>query len=408
MTLFAANEIPSVVVTFVALIMFLQMKMGVAMSTLFSTLLLLPWVLQPLMRKVMPGMNGGRLWIHLTEILLTLVLGIFALTMKNGKWWTFGMLFAISILSTWHDLLARCYYRRRTQQAQEKYHSVLRTMSAQMATVLTYGLMIMAVGVLQIYFRQRPVSYSWSLGCYILSGMYMLMTLMNLMLLRNPGSPHSYMPQHWPWQRSGWFRDVAILMLMLLPQGLMFYSRTIFLLAPPQDGGLGCTLQEVGFAQGTIGVIAFLLGVTIGRWLQHRLGEDRLRWPLTFCLGLSPVVYVAMTAYKPQEIWMLSAYTFVAQILFGLGLNACRKYIEHISDERYQNAVNPVYIPIISLCILLPMVASGLLIEQMSFNRFFLCDALCAPIAWLLIYLLGYKHRLEFRVWCLVFSVIIR
>ena len=73
MTLFAANEIPSVVVTFVALIMFLQMKMGVAMSTLFSTLLLLPWVLQPLMRKVMPGMNGGRLWIHLTEILLTLI-----------------------------------------------------------------------------------------------------------------------------------------------------------------------------------------------------------------------------------------------------------------------------------------------------------------------------------------------
>ena len=307
------------------------------------------------------------------------------------------MLFAISILSTWHDLLARCYYRRRTQQAQEKYHGVLRTMSAQMATVLTYGLMIMAVGVLQIYFRQRSVSYSWSLGCYILAGVYMLMTLMNVLLLRNPGNPHSYMPQHWPWQRREWLKDVAILMLMLLPQGLMFYSRTIFLLAKPQEGGLGCTLQEVGFAQGTIGVIAFLLGVTIGWWLQHRLGEDRLRWPLILCLGLSPVVYVAMTTYKPQEVWMLSAYTFVAQTLFGVGLNACRKYIEHISGMRYQNAVNPVYIPIVSLCIILPMVASGFMIEYLSFEKFFLYDALCAPIVWMLIYLMERKKVLSLK-----------
>jgi PAT family beta-lactamase induction signal transducer AmpG len=61
--------------------------------------------------------------------------------------------------------------------------------------------------------------------------------------------------------------------MMLLPQGLMFYSRTIFLLARPQYGGVGCTLQEIGFAQGTIGVIAFLLGVSMGRSMQYRYGE---------------------------------------------------------------------------------------------------------------------------------------
>ena len=392
MTLFAANEIPSVVVTFVALIMFLQMKMGVAMSTLFSAILLLPWVMQPMMRKVLPGMNGGRLWIYITEIVLSMMLLTFALTLNNSKWWIVGMLFIISILSTWHDLLARCYYKRRTLLAQEKYHSTLRTLSAQMATVLTYGLMIMAVGILQIYFRQRTVTYSWSLGFYILAGVYMLIVLMNLLLLRNPGNPHSYMPSHWPWQRPKWIKHIAILTLMLLPQGLMFYSRTIFLLSKSHVGGLGCTLQEIGFAQGTIGVIAFLLGVTVGRWVQQLHGERNLRWPLTACLGLSPVVYVGMTFCLPQNVGTLSIYTFLAQLLFGLGLNSCRKYLEDISGERYQNAVNPVHIPIICLCIIIPMVASGFMLECIPFKTFFIIDAICAPITWLMIGALRYKE----------------
>ena len=73
----------------------------------------------------------------------------------------------------------------------------------------------------------------------------------------------------------------------------------------------------------------------------------------------------------------------MAQLFFGLGLNACRKYIEGISGERYQNAVNPLYIPIISLCLVLPMALSGFMLEGMAYGRFFLIDALCAPVAWL-------------------------
>lgn len=390
-TLFAANEIPSVVVTFVALIMFLQMKMGVAQSTLFAALLLLPWAAQPIMRRIMPQAGKKRLWLHTAETMLTGALLTFALTMQNGKWWILGMLTGISVLSAWHDMLARRYYKERTMLAQEKYHPVLKTLSSQMATVLTYGLMIMAVGVLQIYFRQRSVTYSWSLGCYILAGAYLILTLMNMVLIKSPIGQRSPSVMQWPWKTPGWARQTAILTLMLWPQGMMFYSRTVFLLARPHQGGLGCTLQEIGFAQGTIGVIAFLLGVAMGRIMQNRWGEEPLRWPLTLCLGLSPAVYLAMTYWEPANLWMLSTYTFAAQLLFGLGLNACRKYIENISGERYQNATNPLYIPIISLCILLPIMLSGFMLEKLTYREFFAADALAAPVAWIAIAILSRK-----------------
>ena len=393
-TLFAANEIPSAVVTFVALIMFLQMNIGVALSTLFATILLLPWVAQPFMRRLLPGMGGDRWWLHLTEIILAGTMALFALTLRNGMWWTMLMLAWISTLSAWHDIMAKHYFMRRTMMAQETHHLVLRALSSQMATVLTYGLMIMAVGVLQIYFRQRSQTYSWALGYYILAGAYLLMTLMNMLLLRNAGNTEITTTRQWPWQQKRWKEHLIMLLLMLMPQGLMFYSRTVFLLAQPQEGGLGCTLQEVGFAHGTIGVIAFLTGVALGKGILNKWGENRTKWPLTICLGLSPAVYLTMTHCRPEGVWMLSAYTLMAQLLFGIGLNACRRYIENLSGERYRNSVNPLYIPAISLCIVLPMALSGFLLERLDFKLFFMLDTLCAPITWVAILCLTNMHKI--------------
>jgi PAT family beta-lactamase induction signal transducer AmpG len=393
-TLFAANEIPSAVVTFVALIMFLQMNIGVALSTLFAAILLLPWVAQPFMRRLLPGMGGDRWWLHLIEIILAGTMALFALTLRNGMWWTMLMLAWISTLSAWHDIMAKHYFMRRTMMAQETHHLVLRALSSQMAIVLTYGLMIMAVGVLQIYFRQRSQTYSWALGYYILAGAYLLMTLMNMLLLRNAGNTEITTTRQWPWQQKRWKEHLIMLLLMLMPQGLMFYSRTVFFLAQPQEGGLGCTLQEVGFAHGTIGVIAFLTGVALGKGILNKWGENRTKWPLTICLGLSPAVYLTMTHCRPEGVWMLSAYTLMAQLLFGIGLNACRRYIENLSGERYRNSVNPLYIPAISLCIVLPMALSGFLLERLDFKLFFMLDTLCAPITWVAILCLTNMHKI--------------
>lgn len=407
-TLFAVNEIPSVMVTFVALIILLQMGIGVSGATMCVAFLLLPWIAQPCMKRPARILGASRYWLHLTELLITMMLMLFALTMKHGRWWTMFMLLGISSISAWHDLLARTYYmnrigfepaRIRIGYGVARIRPVLRIFSSYMATVLTYGLMIMAVGVLQIYFRQRPVSYSWSLGCYILAGTYMVLTLINLLLFGNhertvEQGAHCTQRTHGYGSRGidrVW--QMLILTLMLVPQGLMFYTRTVFLLTSPENGGLGCTLQDIGFAQGTIGVISFLFGITLGLALQRQYGENDTRWPLTICLGLSPLAYLIMTVWPPRGLWSLSAYTFIAQLFFGLGLNACRRITESISGERVLRGVNLLHIPVISTCLLLSMVASGFMLERMSFSSFFLVDALCAPLAWLMVFIIEFFRK---------------
>ena len=49
-TLFGAEEIPAAIVTYVAMLMFLQADAGAALATGYCGLLFLPWVLKSFMR----------------------------------------------------------------------------------------------------------------------------------------------------------------------------------------------------------------------------------------------------------------------------------------------------------------------------------------------------------------------
>jgi long-subunit fatty acid transport protein len=62
-----------------------------------------------------------------------------------------------------------------------------------------------------------------------------------------------------------------------------------------EHGGLQCTMQEIGFAQGTVGVIAFSIGLFVGRRLIKHYTLPRLFWPMALCIVLSPFVYLGMT-----------------------------------------------------------------------------------------------------------------
>ena len=155
-----------------------------------------------------------------------------------------------------------------------------------------------------------------------------------------------------------------------------------------EHGGLQCTMQEIGFAQGTVGVIAFSIGLFVGRRLIKHYTLPRLFWPMALCIVLSPFVYLCMTVWPPQSLWQLCLCTMSAQLLFGLGIGICRLPFSAISGARYRNTINMLQIPLVSAALIVPMALSGWLVEQMGFSNYFLMNALSAPICLLGIFLL--------------------
>ena len=393
LTLFAVEEIPAAIVTYLALLMLLQLGLAPAEATLCSALLFIPWVLKSFMRPWVSRIGHFRLALHLIEFLLFVALVLLALSLKSSHvhflFFTFLALLMVSLLCAWHEVVARMYYERMLRPAYQRLLTVPKLVCSQVAIIFTYGALIFLVGTLEVYFRQ--IRYSWSIGCYVTAGILLLFAILHLRTLKASSQPsltdNETKPVSSSFHWKGW-GGLLLLFLLLLPQALMFHTRVLYLYDTHAHGGLQCTIQEIGFAQGTVGVIAFSLGIALGRLLIIRHTLQRLFWPMALSLVLSPFVYLGMTLWPPQSLIALCCCTMTAQFLFGLGLSVCRLPISAISGTRYRNTIIMLQIPLVSAPMIVPMALSGWMVEQLGYNTYFLINALSAPVCLLGIYLL--------------------
>lgn len=414
-TMVAAEEIPTAVITFVALLMFLQFGETMGMSALYSSLLFLPYVLRSFLRKKVRSAANFTLNLHISECLIFLFLIIFKYSIQNfiGKVWIlFSILFIISSLCAWHDLLGRMYYDRMLYPRMQKIFNKTKIFASQITQVLTYGVLIMFIGFLEVIFRMptevQTKQLAWSMECYIIAGVFMVFMLLNFMLLKNPRiqNPYRYESMRKTFQaelyvierikqKRYFFRIIIALFFLLLPQSLMFYTRVFFLLSSEKDGGLGCSIPELGFAQGTIGVIAFGVGVLLGRYLLNKYNMRTMFWWMAIPLTLSPAFYMMM-AHNPlvDNFLAICCMCLLAQLFFGFGLNICLSFVRYISGERYRNTIGYFYIPLIAGAMIVPMALSGWLCQQLGFKMYFIIDASSALIAWLLLLALGIRSKL--------------
>ena len=254
---------PAAIVTYVALLMFLQLEMAPALATLLSAFLFLPWVLKSFMRSWVRRVGHFKQVLHIIEALLfvSLILLAFSFGTVNDKWLNgkclvFLALFLVSLLCAWHELAARMYYERMLRPVFQRILTAPKLASSQVAVIFTYGALIFLVGTLQVYFRQM-ISYSWAMGCYVAAGLFLLFAFHHMIWLRNPrvgdsGAKHSLGGSVKAELRiidrireqKGWWRPVLILFLLLLPQGLMFHARVLYLYMPRANNGLGCSIRR--------------------------------------------------------------------------------------------------------------------------------------------------------------------
>ena len=177
---------------------------------------------------------------------------------------------------------------------------------------MTYGVLIIIVGLLEIFFRD--IGKAWAMENYLVAGVFLVLMLINIMTLHSPRIYNRYVYESVLDTVKAEIRiidrirqqpyithTVVSLFFLLIPQALMFNTRVFFLLASVDDGGLNCSLQDVGFAQGTIGVIAFSTGIAIGRRAIRKAGEANMFWPMAITLTLSPFIYMAMAFYPPGD-----------------------------------------------------------------------------------------------------------
>ena len=397
LSLFAAGGIPTAIVSFVSLLVFVQCGCNYSLAALLYALLFLPSVLKSLVHPLCLTVKECKRQILMAQLLLLsvhyMLIVSFTVT-SNVKVVVFLLLMLISAsFCAWHELLAEHYYSNALTRYGRRALGGVKVFASLAAQVLTYGLLIVIAGIFQWYFRYMDdtLSYSWAFVIGLVSVVMMICLLANLkMPVGDDACSDSVgndrvlvfgMAELMSKLKGIWDKrmPIAVCTLMLLPQSLLFATRLFFLLSDKNEGGLGCSLMDVGFAQGTVGVIAFSFGIVIGHFAIKRYGWKRAFPSLAVVLGLSPLFYFLMAIGCVSDgFFAVCVMTFLSQLCFGMGVNSCRMLAEHISGKKYSSTVNVLNIPLVALAMVLPIALSGVLLSCMGFERFF---ALCVLMA---------------------------
>jgi MFS transporter, PAT family, beta-lactamase induction signal transducer AmpG len=156
---------------------------------------------------------------------------------------------------------------------------------------------------------------------------------------------------------------------------------TPFLLDKQSVGGLGLQTEDVGIAYGTVGIIALTLGGLLGGWVISRGGLKKMLWPLMICMHLPNTVFVALAAWQPTSLPVVSAAIAIEQFGYGFGFTVYMVFMLMVASGPTSgpDGQNPHKTAHYALCtgfmalgMMIPGMWAGWLQTQLGYTQFFI------------------------------------
>lgn len=145
-----------------------------------------------------------------------------------------------------------------------------------------------------------------------------------------------------------------------------------FLLDARNLGGLGLSTTEVGFAYGTIGVIALLIGGILGGFLVARKGLKFWLWPMLIVINLPSAVYIFLAYTQPLNIILIYGSVAIEQFCLGFGITAIIMYMIYIAEGEYKTSHYAIATGFMVLGMMIPGMLSGIIQESIGYKYFFI------------------------------------
>lgn len=404
-SLYLGEALPFSAVMLISVIMFQELGLTDAQITYYTGWLGLPWVIKPIWSPIIDNMKTKRWWIVLMQFLMGVALALVAFTLPSAFWLqgTLAVFMLIAFASATHDISADGFYIiGLTDKDQELYVGVRNTFYRIGMVIGQGGLVLLAGYMQQGKFGDalQSLTSSWVAVFIILGVLMLLLGLYHAFILPKVEAVvhdrFDFMEQ----MREFWLTlkvfvtkphiisALCFILLFRLPEGLLVKIVPLFLKRGIAEGGLAMNDVDFGLIYGTLGVIGLLLGGLLGGWAVSRWGLKKCLWPLVLCITLPDIVYVYLSYYPTESLWLIGSCVCTEQLGYGLGFAAYTLFLVHFSRGERSTAV-------FSICtagqylggVMLPGMVSGLISDSIGYQNFFwlimlLCLVTFAVTAW--------------------------
>lgn len=387
-SLYVAEGLPNVIVTSVAVVLYMQMGLTDAEIGLYTGWLGLPWIIKPLWSPFVDLCKTKRWWVLLTQMLLGSSLAGIAFTLNTDFWFqgTMFCFFLMAFSSATHDIAADGYYMLELSEHDQAWFVGIRNTFYRLAVIFGNGVLVPVAGLLQESYPDSH-AYAWSLvfmgAAAIFIGLWLWHTRMmphadadvkrqataadvvrglKVMLLA--------FVHKMPWKPL--LAAIVFILFYRFPEALLNAMSKTFLTRSQEEGGLGLTLAQYGISYGTVGLIGLLLGGIVGGWLASRDGLKRWLWPMVCAITLPDIVYVYLSLAMPTNMVLVSSCIFIEQFGYGLGFTALTLYMLYFSMGEFKTSHYAICTGISYLGLQVPAMFSGFLKDAVGYSTFFI------------------------------------
>ena len=402
-TLYFAEGLPYVLVVTVSVVMFKQLGISNADVALYTSWLYLPWVIKPFWSPFVDLVKTKRWWLLLTQLILGAGLAGVALTLNTTNFfrWSLAIMWLLAFSSATHDISIDGFYLLALDEGEQSLFVGIRNTAYRIAMIAGQGGLLMLVGLFEKMWGSTV--RAWSLGFMIAGGLMILLWLYHSYILPHPvadcttGTSGQNIIKEFGMTFVSYFRKpyiISALLFILLfrfPEAQIGKIAPLFLIDDIAQGGLGLTTQQIGFAQGTLGVIGLLLGGILGGITLSRFGLKKCIWYMVAAISVPDLVYVYLSWMPTQDIALVSSCIFIEQLGYGFGFTAYTLFLMYFARGEHQTSHYAISTGIMALGMMLPGMFSGKLQELMGYRTFFIWIIACCAVTCIVSALIKYE-----------------
>lgn len=389
-TLYFAQGLPYVAVMTISVIMYKRLGISNAELAFYTGWLNLPWVIKPLWSPFIDLIKTKRWWITAMQLLIGAGLAGIAFTIPTDYFFqlTLAVFWLLAFSSATHDIAADGFYMLGLSSHEQALFVGIRSTFYRIATIAGQGLLIMLAGHLETTTGNIP--FAWSITFMVLAGLFLALWGWHKFILPRPDSDKAacqvsastLMHEFWATFVSFFRKEqagIAILFMLLyrLPEAQLAKMSIPFLIDPVGEGGMGLTTEQIGFVQGTVGIIGLTLGGILGGIAVSRHGLKRWLWPMVWAISLPDLVYVYLSYMQPSSLLLVNTCVFIEQFGYGFGFTAYMLYLIYFADGEHKTAHYAICTAFMALGMMIPGMAAGWLQEVMGYQVFFIWIMIC-------------------------------
>lgn len=379
-TLYIAEGLPYFAVNTLTVLMYTNMGVGLKEMAFFTGWLYLPWVIKPFWSPFVDLIKTKRYWTIAMQIVMAVTMALVGLLLPTSGFFATTLIcfWVMAFCSATHDIAADGYYMLELEEHEQAAYVGVRSTFYRIASVIGQGGLVILAGALEE--RCSTIATAWSYTFYLLSIFFVCIYLYHLLW----GMPQPKRDQPRQGITAGtiirdfcmtfvtFFRKpyiwsaMAFMLLYRLPEAMCVKLLQPFLKASIAEGGLGLSTAEIGFVNGTVGVIALLAGGIVGGIAISRGGLKRWLMPMALSLALPCGVYCWLAMSQTDNFMLICTAIAIEQFGYGFGFSAFMLYLIYFSRGESRTSHYAFCTAFMALGMMLPGMAAGWIHEQLS------------------------------------------